>query len=178
MAVRICDDEKPYVEWIDGQSFPKVSLQRKHGKLEWRFGALLDALGGTQGEVAAEWRCYLPDGPHGPSTLVPDVAFISFERLRSLSDQEVEQPPFAPDVVVEIRSPSYRERLAAEKIALYLRYGTRVVLDVDPERRCITAHAPEGVAAFDQSATFEHAAVPWLRFEIAPLFANLEFRRG
>jgi Uma2 family endonuclease len=178
MALFEIDDfSKPYVEWIDGRPEPKVSPQRKHGKLQGRCTALLEDLGGATGEVASEWRVYLPDGPHGPTTLVPDVAYISRERLLPLSDTQIEKPPFAPDVAVEIRSPEDPPKRRAEKVALYLANGSLLVLDVDFETKHITAHARGGVTTFTKSETFEHADVPWLRFDVAPLFANLDFKR-
>jgi Uma2 family endonuclease len=106
------------------------------------------------------------------------VAFVAFERLDPLTDEEVEEPPIAPDVAVEIRSSSYRESDAAEKIELYLRHGTLLVLDVDPQKRCIVAHSAGGACDFAQDAVFEHETVPWLRFEVAPLFSRLEFQRA
>jgi Uma2 family endonuclease len=178
MAIlEIDDDIKPYVEWIDGRAEPKVSPQRKHGKLQGRFMALLEELGSAAGEVATEWRVYLPDGPHGPTTLVPDVAYISRERLLPLTDAQIEKPPFAPDVAVEIRSPEDPPRRCAEKVALYLKNGSLLVLDVDFETKRITAHSRDGVKIFSEGDIFEHAAAPWLRFNVARIFANLDFKR-
>jgi hypothetical protein len=114
------DYDPPEIEWIAGRAAPKVSPNRKHGKLQFRIGALLERLGGAFGEVASEWRIHLP----------ADLA-----------------------------------------------HGSLLVLEFDPDKHCVIAHANDGVATFGERKTFEHPAVPWLRFEIAPLFAGLEFPR-
>lgn len=166
--------EKPYLEIFDGRAVRKVSPKRKHAELQWRIAALLDSLAGSLGHVGTEWRCHLPAGPHGPTSLVPDVAWVALERLRSLSETARDEPPFAPDVVVEVRSPSDRNAHIAAKIAAYLANGSSLVLDVDPDLELITAHERSGSTTFSRIDVFECASVPWLRFEIAPLFASLE----
>ena len=170
------DYDPPETEWIAGRAAPKVSPNRKHGKLQLRIGALLERLGGAFGEVASEWRIHLPEEPEKTS-LLPDVAFVSHARMAGFSEAQASEPALAPDVAVEILSPSDRRRDADEKIALYLKHGSALVLEIDPEKRCIVAHARDGVRTYGQSEVFEHTAVPWLRFEIAPLFADLDFPR-
>lgn len=167
-------DEKPYLEILDGRGVRKVSPKRKHAELQWRIAALLDRLAGAPGHVGTEWRCHLPAGPRGVTTLVPDVAWVAVERLRSLSEAARDEPPFAPDIVVEVRSQSDREAHIAAKIATYLANESLVVLDVDPERQLIVAHERTGVTTFSRADVFQCGSVPWLRFEIAPLFASLE----
>ena len=105
---------------------------------------------------------------------VPDVAVVMLERLRSLPESEREQPPFAPDVAVEVRSPSYRPAFAAEKIVRYLRTGAVLVLDVDPVKRVVTAHSAAGVRTFSEGDRFTHDAAPWLAFDVAELFSDID----
>ncbi|HEY1975145.1 MAG TPA: Uma2 family endonuclease [Candidatus Baltobacteraceae bacterium] len=173
-VVHIDLDDKPYLEILDGRCVRKVSPKRKHAVLQWRIAALIDRLGGSFGQVATEWRFHLPAGGNGATTLVPDVAWVALERLRSLSENAREEPPFAPDIVVEVRSPSDREAHIAAKIAAYLANGSLVVLDVDPDREVITAHERGGSTTFSRGDFFQCSSVPWLRFETAPLFASLE----
>ena len=168
--------DPPEIEWISGRPAPKMSPTRKHGKLQFRVGALLEKLGGAFGEVASEWRIHLP-AVVKKTTLVPDVAYVSHARMAGFTEAQSAEPALAPDIAVEILSPSDRRRDADEKIALYLAQGSRLVLEFDPERRSIAAHAEDGVTLYAEGDFFEHPAVPWLRFEIAPLFADLEFPR-
>jgi len=71
----------------------------------------------------------------------PDVAYVSSERLAT----GVTDGPFfegAPDLAVEILSPSNRPREVAEKIREYLEAGAGRVWVVDPKRKTVTVHGP------------------------------------
>lgn len=162
--------DRPEIELLDGQRYPKVSPKRTHGMVQLAMAMVLVRCLSDRGDTATEWRCRL-----GPETeLVPDVAFVSFERLRLLSAPEREEPPFAPDVAVEIRSPSYRAEYGAKKTAAYLAHGSLLVLDIDPKTRIVYAHA-RGAAprVFHETQTFEDENMPSLRFEVAELFARI-----
>jgi hypothetical protein len=56
--------------------------------------------------------------------------------------------------------------------------GAILVLDVDPYARSIVAHDPSEVHAYKTGESFEHPAVPWLRFDVAEAFADLDDRRS
>jgi Uma2 family endonuclease len=77
-----------------------------------------------------------------PDTVrAPDVCFVRADRLPSGN-----LPPFldgAPDLAVEVKSPSNTKREIAEKIALYVRTGSRLVWYVDPDRKTITVYRPQ-----------------------------------
>lgn len=169
----IDDSEKPYIEYLAGHSVPKVSPQRRHGMVQGALFAILRDLGRGRGDVATEWRCYLPLEPKR-SSLVPDVAFIARERLAELSDDECELPHFAPDIAVEVRSDDDRKKNLEWKIAAYLKYGSKVVLDVLPLERIIYAHSCDGVRTFREIERFECAGLPWLAFDVTEAFADLD----
>ncbi|HVS45732.1 MAG TPA: Uma2 family endonuclease [Verrucomicrobiae bacterium] len=105
---------------------------------------------------------------------VPDVAFVSREQRDSLSREERQEPPFAPLIVVEVRSPSDRIVLRAAKIERYLATGSVLVLDVDPEKRTIAAHSADGVSNFSESQLFRRRVAPWLVFAVKYVFADLD----
>ncbi|MHB8147206.1 MAG: Uma2 family endonuclease [Vulcanimicrobiaceae bacterium] len=163
--------DKPEVELLDGRRYPKVSPKRTHGLVQFAMATVLVRCAGDRGDTVTEWRCRL-----GPETeFVPDIAYVSFDRLRPLSESSREEPPFAPDVAVEVRSPSNRAQYDARKIAAYLAHGSLLVLDIDPATHTVYAHAPGAPArAFNGTQTFSHENVPWLRFEVAELFARLK----
>jgi len=169
----IDDSEKPYIEYLGGRAVPKVSPQRRHAIVQGRFWAILSELARGRGDVGTEWRCYLPLEPRR-SSLVPDVAFISKERLAPLSDREREMPQFAPDIAVEVRSDDDRRKNLEWKIAAYLRYGATLVLDVLPLKRIIYAHTADGVREYHESDRFTCDALPWLAFDVREVFADLD----
>lgn len=167
-------DHKPEIEYLDGRPFPKVSPRRTHALVRLAAADVLRRCSQRAGQVGPEWRFNVGAGQGSKTELVPDVSYVSRDRLRALAPQEREEPPFAPDVAVEIRSPSFRARLLHGKIVKYLAAGALLVLDVDPATRRVVAHARDGVRYFSQSDSFEHPAVPWLRFAIGELFAELD----
>lgn len=71
------------------------------------------------------------------TVLAPDVAFVSAERLGAVSSGFRHG---VPDLAVEIVSPSDRYTEVDEKVALWLAYGTRMVVVVNPRRRSLAVH--------------------------------------
>ena len=70
----------------------------------------------------------------------PDWAFVSAARLpETLPDGYLE---LAPDLVLEVRSPSATHPEVMEKIALWLRSGVKIVWDLDPGSCRLTVHRP------------------------------------
>lgn len=89
------------------------------------------------GHVAFDTGFLLSRDP--PTVRGPDVAFLSWERIPS------EGPPkgfweTAPDLAVEVLSPSNTAAKINDKVLEYLAAGTRLVWVVDPETRCVTVY--------------------------------------
>ena len=77
------DTEKPYVELIDGIEVSKSPTVTRHSLLQTVLGSWLLQWAEPYGIVGTEYRVYpVPKGER-LSSLVPDVAFITFERMRS-----------------------------------------------------------------------------------------------
>lgn len=68
----------------------------------------------------------------------PDAAFISKSRLPTLPKRY----QLAPDLAVEIVSPSNTSSEVAEKVETYLRFGTKVVWVVYPEEKVVRIYTP------------------------------------
>lgn len=69
----------------------------------------------------------------------PDVCFIRKERV---IDTGRGYFPGAPDLVVEVLSPSDRYAAVARKVSQYLAAGTRLAWVLDPESRTAAVHRP------------------------------------
>jgi len=79
-----------------------------------------------------------------PDTLiVPDVAFIRAERLPPKSANN-DWARIAPDVAVEVKSPSHTRAEIARKVAVYLGAGVRLVWVADTDLETITAYFVDG----------------------------------
>ncbi len=162
--------DPPELEYLDGRPYPKVSPRRTHALVQAALLRILDRCAAERGEFGPEWRFCVGAADNSESEFVPDIAFISKERLGRLSDEEAEEPPFAPDIAIEIRSPSVRVLYLRRKIERYLATGSILVLDVDPACKAIAAHSLDGVRTFHAGERFAHAAAPWLTFEVSEVF--------
>ena len=73
--------------------------------------------------------------------LAPDVSFVSESRLPASGPPEGFFQG-APDLAVEVISPSEREQHITQKVADYLRYGCKMVVVVRPRTRRVEVHSP------------------------------------
>ena len=73
----------------------------------------------------------------------PDVAFWSFERLPADQVPEV-YPNVAPDLCVEVLSPSNSEERMTRKVREYFASGVRLVWVIDPDERTVTVYRAPG----------------------------------
>ncbi len=86
------------------------------------------------GEVVGDNTSYTP--PNGDE-LIPDVSFITTERLPKPMPKKFF---FAPDLAVEVFSPSNREREMQERAQSYLAADTRIVWVVYPVTRVVDVY--------------------------------------
>jgi len=111
-------------------------------------------------------------GRHPDSVLAPDVAFVSVDRL--VANQQLPGfVPFAPDLAVEIESPSNTRAELRRKIELYFGGGSRLVWLVRPTRHTVTVFAPELVEVVLREAdTLDGGDVlPGFRLPLTDLFS-------
>jgi Uma2 family endonuclease len=166
---------KPAIELYRGVRRQKVSPQFTHALVQARLLQIMTAWSSGRGRAGSEWRFYfLEDGVARSSSLVPDVAYVSFDRVPYEATNDAEKPLGAPDVAIEILSPDDRPGHVREKIDLYRAYGTPCVVIVDPRRKTIdvyergadtprTYHEPTSATISDD-----------LTIDLGALFAPLE----
>lgn len=103
--------------------------------------------------------------------LVPDLVFVARERLHIIGPKAIEG---APDIVVEILSPSTKDRDLGIKRAIYARYGVREYWIVDPQARSVTVLALRGdryEPRPKEGGVARSAVRPGLAIDVAALFA-------
>jgi Uma2 family endonuclease len=169
----VLPETKPETEWVRGRPLKKASPGRTHSLLQ---GALTTQLGQWargRGEAGPEWRFRVAPPGEVRRPLVPDIAYVSNERLRPLSDEELQLPPLSPDIAVEILSPDDRRIDVDSKIDVYLRAGSSLVVVVDPQRRVVELHDRHKTEQLDESAVIEHSDLPGFRYLVDELFAVL-----
>ncbi len=92
------------------------------------------------GLVIPRLGCWLA---HDPDTLlVSDVGYISHRRFPNLNLEEF--IPGAPDLVVEVISPSDSDDEVCTKIALYMHYGTQVMWVIYVESQRVFVYRADG----------------------------------
>ena len=70
----------------------------------------------------------------------PDVAFVSTERL---SEDKLKGFPLAPDLAIEIVSPTDKHYDVTEKALAYLKAGTRLVWVIEPVAKTVMVYRSE-----------------------------------
>jgi Uma2 family endonuclease len=167
-------ETKPNTEWLCGRPVQKVSPRYAHGLFQSLIAAALGTWANGRGRVASEWRFWVTPEGEEARYLVPDVAFLSYERLRREAREEAEEPHVAPDAVFEVRSKDDRNLYVEHKVAVYLRSGTKLVCIVDPYARRLIAHDPEEMRILGEGEMFSHPALPDFRLSLPDLFAKLD----
>jgi Uma2 family endonuclease len=91
------------------------------------------------------------------TVLAPDAAYVVPERLVSTPKYF----PGAPDLAVEVLSPSDPYSEVEEKKERYLDAGTRAVVIVDPRRKQVYVHRASGVTRVSDILTVEDVLPGW-----------------
>lgn len=165
-------DEGWRLELVRGRVVREPPAGFRHGSLAGRLSGLLHAFvegNGLGVVVTAETGFVLAEEP--PTVRAPDVAFVSAGRIPR------EGPPvgfarFAPDLAIEIVSPSNTMSEVQEKALDYLESGSAVVWVVDPGSRTVTVYrAPDEIRLLRHGDAIEGGPVlPGFSLEVARLF--------
>jgi len=70
----------------------------------------------------------------------PDAAWFDDERWRQAKTPGLRFPVFAPDFLIEVRSPHDRLRVLHEKMEEYLANGVQLAWLIDPQKRTVTIY--------------------------------------
>ena len=101
-----------------------------------------------------------------------DVSFVARQRLALITNEE-KHIPFAPDLAVEVRSPSDRDVEVEEKTQLWLAAGSQLVWVVDPEDRTVVVHRPgvEPIILREDDEIDAGDVIPGFRCRVSDFFA-------
>ena len=105
----------------------------------------------------------------GPDTVLgPDIAFIARDRVGD--DQDCFFPG-APDLAVEVLSPSDRRGKVERKTALWLELGAKSVWNVNPRKRTVEVHHADGQRwLFSDGDDLVDDTVPGFRVAVSKIF--------
>lgn len=130
-------------ELVRGTVVREPRPSRAHGRMQVRLAYRLEAWARTHdAEVTVESGYVLSEDP--ATVRGPDVAVV-------VGPREGRGEPGgwtrgAPDVAVEVLSPSDASSAVQRKVLEYLEAGVRLVWIVDPEAGTILVHRPDGSA--------------------------------
>jgi Uma2 family endonuclease len=114
------------------------------------------------GIVLGDVECALSDA----NRVRPDVLVLLGERADTLNRSRVPIPG-APDIAVEVISPSERTTESMRKVETYLRHGVREVWQVFPALRQVVVHTPDGSHRLETLTT---DLLPELALPVSSLF--------
>ncbi len=147
-------------ELIDGEFYVTPAPTEKHQRI--------------CGNLYFELRLFLEKCPAGRaytapfdvildrySTVQPDLTFISTRRLGVLKSEGLRG---APDIAIEVLSPSTRSRDEELKRALYFKHGTRELWLVDPQEELVSVYSrqKEGLELWRTFCRGDELASPFL----------------
>ena len=167
------DDEWRY-ELVEGRRVRMSPIGGRHGRIVM---ALLPALHrfvdkNHLGEIfPPETGFWISPESEPDTVLPPDLAFVS---LAQAVDSEVEgYPRLAPDLVVEVASPSQGQKQMGAKARRWLDAGTRLVWIVLPETRTVQVWHPVGPVRIltDESELNGGDILPGFAYPVARLFS-------
>jgi Uma2 family endonuclease len=143
------------VELLDGEMVMSPTPIPLHQRLVLRFANLVQRTAKTGEVFIVPLDVYFDD----ENLAQPDVFFIAAGSACVVGEKYVIG---APDLVIEVFSPSTARRDRKEKIALYERFGVREYWMADPDGQYVEAwRLAEGkfarVGVFGEGETFESA---------------------
>ncbi len=127
-VLRMPDDGNRY-ESIGGRLYVTPAPSVRHHRVSERLQSALRRLLQAPGHGEVLYAPLLVEFPGAGDRVQPDILFVSNRRRRIVGESQVTG---APDLVVEILSPSTAHRDRGVKLDLYARGGVREYWIVDP----------------------------------------------
>jgi Uma2 family endonuclease len=103
---------------------------------------------------------------------IPDVSFVSWNRVPGRKFPGEQVPPLVPDLAVEVVSPSNTPKEMDEKLHEYFEKGVRQVWFVRPKSRVVDVYtAPDRLTRLTASAQLDGGDVlPGFSVQVGKLF--------
>ncbi|RKU15262.1 hypothetical protein C6500_21225 [Candidatus Poribacteria bacterium] len=130
-----CQSDLEGYEYVEGKLIPMAPPTMEHGEISMSLSLLL----GVHIRENKLGRLYPADTDFklGDRLVKPDIAFVSTARL---PENKRQASPVAPDLAVEIVSPTDVHYNVIEKALAYLNAGTRLVWIIEPVAKTVTVY--------------------------------------
>lgn len=164
-------------ELVNGELIDMGNSGAKHGYLAIILSAALFNCVSTQ-KLGAMFDSSTAFKMKSGNKRSPDISFMAKERLQGLEDLPDGFLEGAPDLAVEILSPSNTVEEIHNKIVEYFENGSRLVWVIHPKEQYVlvyrSAQSPDRLLKFTDSLDGEDI-VPGFTLPIADLFQKLAF---
>jgi len=153
-------------ELVDGELIPLSSGTPKHNRIRRRMERLIEDYFEKKqaGEALSETNCQLSDG----TVRRPDVSVFVGGRLSEI-DPNRTPVPFAPDIAIEILSPSETAIDVSRKALDYLSSGCHEVWIVDHENGEVSIRTNAGIRLLRGTDRLETPLLPGFSQAVAQL---------
>ena len=133
-----CQSDLEGYEYVKGELVPMAPPTMEHGDISMSLSLLL----GIHIRENQLGRLYPADTDFklGDRLVKPDIAFVSTARL---PENRRQASPVAPDLAVEVVSPTDIQYRVVEKTFAYLNAGTRLVWIIEPVGKTVTVYRSE-----------------------------------
>ncbi len=166
---RLPDGDGLHREILEGELQTLPPAKSGHAKVAKKiFKLLLGIEEAASGQAFSEAGYKLSD--HPATWIQPDVSFLSNDRAFATKDGQYFSK--APELAVEVVSPSEKARHLQRKVNLFLEGGSRAVWVIYPEIRSVVVHAPDGTSitlGLNDKLTAPFLLVGW-ELPVAKLF--------
>ena len=168
------DGEGVRGELIRGVLCETMPAGHGHGKIVLNLGSALHSFVTPRGLgtlVASDSGVWLE---HDPDTVrEPDIAFTSAEKI-PVDARVTGYAEVAPDLVVEVASPSDSRREVHDKAHMWLSHGVRPVWVVHPETRMVDVHRPDHAVTTlgDQDSLEGMDVLPGFTCDVSSVFGR------
>lgn len=168
---KLLDDGKRY-ELVRGELIVMPPPKREHGLVTIYVGSLIlnFVISHNLGQVTTESGYHLFENPD--TVRAPDIAFIAKNRVPPLTS---EYDKIAPDLAVEVVSPSNTADDLNDKITQYFEAGVQLVWLVYPKTRTVYVYrSVKDVMVLDQNDTLDGGNVlPGFSVPVREFFSQL-----
>jgi Uma2 family endonuclease len=153
-------------ELVAGELVPLSSPTLKHNRIRDLLARFLGNFFESNpiGEAVTEIDCQLS----ADTVRCPDIAIFLADRLRDV-DSEKSPTPFAPDIAVEVLSPSQTAMELRRKVRDYLRAGTKEIWLLDYSNGELMIQTKTGILALQGAEVLESSLVPGFSVPVADL---------
>jgi Uma2 family endonuclease len=162
-------DETERYELVEGELIPLSSGNPIHAEIRGLVELLLRLYfrANAIGRVLGEMDCRLSDD----TVRCPDVSILLGKKSKDF-DWKKSPLPFAPDIAVEVLSPSERAAEVHRKALEYLAAGSQEVWQIDFENGSIFVQTDAGIRLLRGENTLETPLLPGFSVTVNTLLAT------